>query len=351
MQNIIHVTGSYYEVGLQIGQNSKEAMHNIVQPLQRFQFLKKNYADCAALQKMKERAQTLFPKYCEELQGIADGAEMSFDDVFLWNCRGDLPKDKDDDIETAGCTDVLIAGKNGQGSIIAHNEDGNADFLEYSFIVDATYSEDGQEHRIESFAYPGLLIGHTFGVNSHGLVLTVNHLPWFEQREDVPRHFICRAILDCKTQKEAVAVIENYPSSGGFNYNIGQTGVETLLSVEAPTGSSETVIVTDRFTHANHCIAPAHATLSKDTQGSTMHRQQRAEELLPEIEPTIAGALSILFDRDDNDLPILRDASGVDKGVATIMTAVFTLQQDSVHWTIYNSATQSEMHTGRFDIL
>lgn len=348
MQKIIQVTGTYYEVGFQIGQNCKEAMHNILQSLQRFQFLKQNYADCTAVQKMKSRAQTLFPKYCEELQGIADGAEMSFDDIFLWNCRGDFPKDKDDDIETAGCTDVLIAGKNGQDSIIAHNEDGNADFLEHSFIVDATYSEDGQEHRIESFAYPGLLIGHTFAANSHGLVLTVNHLPWFEQREDVPRHFICRAILDCKTQQEALAVIKEYPSSGGFNYNIGQAGVETLLSVEAPTGSHETVKVTDRFTHANHCIAPAHGNLSQDTRGSTMHRQKRAEELLPSIAPTVEGALRILFDKDDKDLPILRDASGADKGVATIMTAVFTLNQQGVHWTVYNSKTQRPMHRGSF---
>jgi len=350
MQNIIHVIGSYYDVGIQIGQNSKQAMHDIVLPLQRFQFLKRNYADCAALQKMKHRVQTLFPKYCEELQGIADGANMSFDDIFLWNCRGDLPKDKDDDIETAGCTDVLIAGQNGQSSIIAHNEDGNADFLEHSFIVDATYSEDGKEHRIESFVYPGLLIGHTFAVNSHGLVLTVNHLPWFVQREDVPRHFVCRAILDCTTQQEAISVIEKYPSSGGFNYNIGQAGVKNILAVEAPSGSFEVVIVTERFTHANHCIASPHLELARDTQGSTIHRQKRAEELLPEIEPTVEGVLGILFDREDKDLPILRDASGADKGVATIMSAVFTLNKESVHWTVYNSKTLQAMHTGCFNV-
>ncbi|MDD9901863.1 MAG: C45 family autoproteolytic acyltransferase/hydrolase [Alphaproteobacteria bacterium] len=348
---VLHTSGTHHDVGLAMGQQGKDALHNIIFKLPRFQHLKQHYADSEDLRDMMKRAEETFPQYCDELRGIADGAGTSYEDIFLWNCRGDFPKEIGCTVETAGCTDILIAPQGEQkNGIIAHNEDGNTKLHGHCFVVHGHFNAKAEPHEIESFSYPGMLMGHTFAANSHGLALTINHLPWHTKTNGIPRHFICRAILDCKTKEEAVNIIKTHISSGSFNYNIGQAGENTILAIEAPSGTHKTVQVTDRFAHANHCIQPEQASLYPPVNGSTAHRQARADALLPHITPTEQDALGILFDKGDKDLPILRDASGPDTGVATLATAVFQLKQKSVSWTFYDSQTQQPVHKGQFSI-
>jgi hypothetical protein len=59
-----------------------------------------------------------YPQIWQELEGLAQGLEATVDQVFAWNCRGDLVRSTSD-----GCT--TVAGINAAGErIIAHNEDG-----------------------------------------------------------------------------------------------------------------------------------------------------------------------------------------------------------------------------------
>lgn len=344
----VRASGDHFAVGFKMGEQGKDALHNIVFKLPRFKYLKENWGTSEELHDMMHRTQSTFPQYFQEIEGIAAGADAAVEDIFLWNCRGDFPKEKANEIETAGCTDVLLAGKDGKSSTLAHNEDGNVKLKNYCFVVRAHFNKKAKSPDIESYAYPGMLMGHTFAANSHGLVLTINHLPLYNPTKGVPRHFISRAILDCATKEEALEVIRKHGSSGSFNYNIGQVGESTLLSVEAPSGSFKVTEVRDRFTHANHCVWPEHDALRPPVEGSTAHRQRRAEAILPQLTPNEAGAKKLLFDRSDADFPIMRDATGKDKGVATLATAVFRLNRKSVSWKFYGDDPDKAFRSGNF---
>src|SRR3546814_11987702 len=53
----------------------------------------------------KALTEARFPRYWQELQGLAAGLALPFDDVFAWNSRGDVWA-----LATDGCTTVLLPG-------------------------------------------------------------------------------------------------------------------------------------------------------------------------------------------------------------------------------------------------
>ena len=81
--------------------------------------------------------------YAEELRGLADGLDLPFDDVFAWNCRGDLWA-----MAPEGCTTVQIPGRDRR--IVAQNEDGLPGFAGRCFMV-----------RIERTGYPASSVSST----------------------------------------------------------------------------------------------------------------------------------------------------------------------------------------------
>lgn len=63
---------------------------------------------------MRAEVQRHYPHIWQELEGLAQGLEATVDQVFAWNCRGDLVRSTSD-----GCT--TVAGVNAAGErIIAH---------------------------------------------------------------------------------------------------------------------------------------------------------------------------------------------------------------------------------------
>lgn len=349
---VVEATGTNYEIGYEMGRHAKSSLHKIVVNLARFKQLKNDWGNSRRLNELMAKTKATFPDYYQELQGISDGSEMTLEDIFLWNCRGDFPKGVTENIETAGCTDVLLAKTdNRKAAIIAHNEDGNVKLGGHCFIVKARIkSKESKDKTIVSFAYPGLLMGHTFGVNSKGLVITINHLPWYKKIDGIPRHFIGRALLDCNEMEDAVRLLKSRRSTGSFNYNIGQAGRDYLLSVETPAGKSDVVKVTKQFAHANHYISPSHKSLLPEEKGSTYYRQKRADKLLQQNSLTASHALKVLFDNEDKAFPIFRNATGKDLGVKTLATAFFRINEGSVSWKFYNGNVQRPIYKGRFNV-
>lgn len=346
---IVEIEGNHYEVGVQLGQESRKALHEMVFNLSRFKFLKDQWQDTPRFRAMMASVQSAFPSYFDEMRGIADGAGVPAEDIFLWNCRGDFPDQPKDPVEAAGCTDVLMAGDPDAGipAILAHNEDADKSIGQHCFLAKLRFNHVAAPVTIESFLYPGIIMGNAFSMNSHGLVLTINHLPWHrEEPSGIPRHFICRAILDCETIEEALSVIRQNGSTGGFNYNLGQAGRKELFSVEAPSGSCKAVRVSQRFVHTNHCIQKEHQRISENARGSTVHRQHTAERKISSAAPDVSGALDILFDATDKDFPILRNGSVMDNGISTIATVVYQIGKKEVSYDVFTSGNREPVYSG-----
>ena len=74
-------------------------------------------------------ARSVFPEYVLELEGMARDAQVEYETLLIWNCRGDLPLSDDAIQESAkhspkGCTTLLYPAAKSSVAVIAHNEDG-----------------------------------------------------------------------------------------------------------------------------------------------------------------------------------------------------------------------------------
>ena len=286
----IAIRGSAFAVGQQLGAFGREAWQTKIRQTALWQTV-------AALktteqtQRMRAAVQAQFPLIWQELEGMAEGLQAPVDEVFAWNCRGDLVRSTSD-----GCT--TLAGRSAEGElIIAHNEDGFPQLREDCAIVSITPAVG---LAFTSFAYPGSLCGHTFAVNEKGIVNTVNNIRAVHRPDGMPRQILARASLNATTLEEAVTLLSATPRAGAFHHTLGQMGDSRLFSVEATGSGSSVLALSATSGHANHLIHPQLAAIEQIVTGSSGSRQRRLDAWLA-TDPPLDGvtAKAMLSDQQD----------------------------------------------------
>jgi hypothetical protein len=344
----LEVAGDAYQVGRGLGEAAVRTIREIVPQLARFQAIKRDWSGSDRLKALLGASREAFPDYVREIEGIADGAGADFDDIFLWNCRGDFPGGGDQSrAEEAGCTTVMVPARGDAPAIIAHNEDDQAE-LDGRCFVARVEPENGIG--FTSFYSPGLLPGHTFAVNDAGLVQTINHIRPLDQVAGIPRHIIARAVLGSPDLEAALAILRRPDRASGFHHNLGQAGCEGLLSVEAPASLCAVHRVTAAAVHSNHLVFPECADIDQEVANSSASRQRRAEALISQGALEGRDASVVLGDQADADLPICRKhRGGTDPGY-TLATAVFAVAGGRVDWRVHAHPLEAPEFRGTWQV-
>jgi hypothetical protein len=332
--------GDGFAVGQAIGRRGGRSVRDAAFHTAQFQALKP-WLGSDRLQALKAATLREFPRLFREIEGIAHGAGLPFDEIFLWNCRGDL-RDLDPALDDGGCTTVLLPGET---AIIGHNEDGGADLAGLCFLCDV---EPDEGVGFTAFCYPGMLPGHAFGVNRLGLVQTINNIRPHDLTIGVPRHVIARAVLDCRDLDAAVALLRRNDRASGFHHALAQAGDPRLLSVEAPASGCVVVEAPGPLAHANHLIAGLFGDLDQDCQPSSEARQARADGLIAAGAMVAGDPYAILFDRRNAALPILRDGREAGNDGYTLATMVFEITARAVDWTVSHGPDRAAVASGSY---
>jgi len=340
----IDIEGDAYEIGRTLGQAGAYAFRHVVPGIGRFQALQREWLGSDRVAALESAARQAYPEFVREIEGIAEGAGVAFEDVFLWNCRGDLPGGGDQShADSPGCTTLLLPSADGGPATIAHNEDDQAELDGYCALV-RVRPRHGTGYL--SFYSPCLLPGHTFGVNAAGLVQTINHIRPRDQRVGVPRHLVARAVLGATTLDAALEALARDDRASGFHHNLGQVGCERILSVEAPASRCSVQVVDRPRAHANHLVFVQNADIQQEVAPSSARRQQRAEALIESGTATGRGPLAVLGD-DAGELPICRKRRGGPDPGYTLATAVFRIGGEGVDWEVHEDPRQAPVHRGR----
>lgn len=322
----LHIEGTPFEVGQALGRFGAAALHRFAQTSPAWANVMR-WQGHARVAAMAALVRAHHPAIWQELQGLAEGLGMPLDEVFLWNCRGDLWAMAPD-----GCTTVqLPAGTNGAAPVVAHNEDGDPAFRGHCAI--AQVAVDGGA-RFASFVYPGSLPGHTFAATASGLVMTVNNLRALEVGTGLPRMVLTRALLDMPDVDAALAHLGAVPRAGGFHLTLAQAGRATITSVEFSDAVLSVQAVERPSVHANHMVHAAMAHRPQIVTGSSGQRQLRGDQLLRQHGAGPIDPLDILFDTGDARYPIHRDRADDSDHENTLATASFELGADHVEWAV-----------------
>lgn len=326
----LKASGSPFEIGLAMGQQGQDAVH---QHLVRSQIWAEltSEAHKSKVALMLQNTQTRFPAIYKELRGLAKGLALPLSDVAAWNCRGDLLASVPD-----GCTTVQNPGPEIR---ISHNEDGLPFFRGHCYVLDA---QPTQSAGFRGFCYPGSLAGHTFGWNDAGLVHAVNNLRLTKVEPTVPRMVLGRAVLGSASLNDAVHVLSHDPTCGGFHMSLAQAGQSQLFSVEYGRGTASVVEITTRNIHANHA-------LHLDQQGqlitqSSKDRQATGQRLVEDPE---TSDLDILRDISGPGLPIRRDDPRDPDDENTLATVTFAISTTGIDWAIYGEKDGAASYQGK----
>ncbi|MBP2170812.1 putative choloylglycine hydrolase [Erwinia toletana] len=335
----ITINGSAFAIGQRLGEFGRDAWHQKLTKTRLWQTVVAMQAS-EQLQTMRAAVIAQYPLIWQELEGMALGLEAPVNEVFAWNCRGDLLRSTSD-----GCT--TVAGSTVTGElIIAHNEDGFPQLRDDCALVSIMQDEGVG---FTSFVYPGSIPGHTFAVNEKGIVNTVNNIRALHRPAGFPRQVLARAALNASTLDEAVLQLKNHARAGAFHHTLGQTGDNRLFSVEATGSGCSVVEVKATMGHANHLIHPAMADVQQVVTGSSASRQAKLETLLTSHQRlSTEAAKTILSDQSNEALPIYRLSPEDPDDENTLATAVFTLNTRRIEWQIYGTDRHKAVHEGSF---
>jgi hypothetical protein len=316
-----------YQAGFILGEHSRKVMHNYVLHSKQWNLLK-NWIGSNELKKMESIARSVFPQYIEELIGIADGCNLPFSNIFLWNCRGDFYPLIND-----GCTSVFAPSM--ESLLIGHNEDGDPRFRNHWLI--SKREPEGSKLGYISFTYPASINGHAFALNSAGLIQVINNIRSLEYSIGVPRQLLSRAILDSCSLDDAISVIKSCDRSGSFHHLIAQVGHKEGLSIEYTPQTVSILPLHSVYGHANHFIHPRFDRAKQLITQSSAARQDCIDELFKNNPfPTSPNEIKrMLWSTANPDLPVYRSDPNDPDGENNLASVVFSLKSDTVFMNVY----------------
>lgn len=329
------ISGSPYDIGYGLGMLARPSMDAYMAQSSAWRAVSQ-WRGHAFVQSLRQAAEAMFPDHVAELDGMAAGLGWTAEDVFLWNCRGELIHNAPD-----GCT--TLAALTNDARFIAHNEDGDPYLRDKCSLVDVRPS--GKPGFI-SFYYPGSLPGHTFAVNRAGLVQAINNIRIRQPAIGVPRMILTRAVMDAASIDTALNLLSSVPRASGFHHTIGCVGDERLFSVEATVKRCSILEVTRLSGHANHLVHTGCDAEAQIVTGSSGDRQARLDQLLPAVgDISGVSVLQVLFDKAPKGLPIYRDDPADADEENTLATALFALTDGGVEFEVHQ---QGELRFKQF---
>lgn len=317
----IQLNGTHYEIGQALGQFGASAIHNYLLKSPTWAELSE-WRGSEKLASMQARVQQLFPDIWQEILGLAHGLDLSVEDTFMWNSRGDLWAMAPD-----SCSTVLQINPQPR---ITHNEDGDPGF--YGHCAVAQFKPDNST-AFSSFVYPGSIAGHTFAINEHQLTMTVNNVRALQTLAGVPRMVLCRAIMNCSTISEAVNLLNSHERAGAFHLNLGEAS-GAIHSVEFNQAAVSDQTISAPYFHANHAIHPTMRNYPQIITGSSGYRQIQGDDL---IHQKPLNPLAILGNDDHARFPIYRRETSDTDNENTIATADFYYSDQGVQWAVYDN--------------
>ena len=329
MISLIKVSGSPFETGRILGEFGAGAVHEHLLQTDAWATVVR-WRGSGRVAEMARLTQQMYPQIWEELQGLAEGLDVPFDDVFLWNCRGDVWA-----MAPEGCTTVQLPGA--EAKRIAHNEDGDPGFAGRCAIAECNIDGSSQ---FASFVYPGSIPGHSFAVTDAGLAMTVNNLRTLHVDAGLPRMVLTRALLSAQSADQAVALLRDSPRAGGYHLTLADRRSNDILSIEFCSHACSVRAIETPSVHTNHMIHPEMRDFPQITTGSSGYRQRRGNQVLREAarQDSILDPVSILRDTENAQFPIYRNDPRDDDNENTLATADIIVHEDRIDWQVYEYA-------------
>ncbi|XP_012233522.1 beta-alanyl-dopamine/carcinine hydrolase [Linepithema humile] len=353
---IIHVRGTHYEIGFDIGRTFAKMIQdfvNIYSPLNEIYLpLFTTEEGRKVYEETLDTVKKHFPQYVREIKGTADGANVPFYKLFLMHLDDIVPNVTGELQENAlpvGCS-TIICNQPGH-EILGHNEDALGQILNHWYLVSAHVIEAGhREEKFTSLSYAGFLPGYTMGYNQHGLVYSINTISAAVLRSGkIPRYFLTRALLGVENFVQAQQTLRNEGcgAAEGFSVNmtfLAQEGDRMFHNAEVGPAEPDaarsqlnilTVSPGENTSHCNKYLRLKVAEVKGMIITSSIRRMQAICKHPP--VKSRQNVIDILSDQTDDEFRVYQEINSNDR-IKTIATGIFDCIERT--WSIYTDRPQ-----------
>lgn len=292
---LVSVSGDPYEMGYQHGRAAGDQMRGFAAHLVRSSGQSRqtvlNAAAC-----FRPAFERFCPRLMPELEGLAAGADLPFEEALLLQVRGEVVPLLGD----TGCTTFAVEARHTTtgGILIGQTSDMEAELEEFFLVLRLT-PDDGPQILMWTFA--GQLGYH--GLNSLGVSHFANSVwggPEPSARPELdlqappyglPHYPIKRRLYECRTRAEVEALWNTLPVVSCGNYMVA-TGDPGIVDLEVtPAGFAALEPEGGYLAHANHFLSSAFRT--SDTDAASLPDSPRRQERMTELIREHLGRVSV----------------------------------------------------------
>lgn len=279
-----NLQGSPHEIGVQHGQHAKALVNKCISNYQLiFQVIGNASWDeiTSEAQKYLPAIEKHFPELVEEMQGVADGAEVDFLSILAINARSELLFSRKM-LRQDGCTSYGITAVKGGGStVIGQNWDFPEPTKEPLILLEI---EQKNKPKVLMITEAGIV--GKIGLNSAGVGICMNALMTDGAINGIPLHIAMRGVLDSATLNDALDKTATCDVASAINFVLADHEVGPV-NMEIIPGDYELTFPKDEFVvHTNHLASERLLNKTTDLNRTimldTFIRKYRAEKLLSE---------------------------------------------------------------------
>jgi isopenicillin-N N-acyltransferase-like protein len=269
----VHASGSPRELGRQYGSAVGPLAHEVLEL--RMGHSTKHAARSDVLRRALDYVpfvEAYAPELLEEVQGLAAGAELAFEEAFFLQVASELDRPADE-----GCS-AIGSAHTAAGPLVAQNWDTDPAYLGKEVVVHLTPDD---RPPLMMFA-PAGVIGY-IGLNAHGVGHANNTVYLGTREPGLTGYFVTRKLLGFATVREGLDWLRGIPLGSVASYMLGDAS-GTIVDIELSGGSFREI---DRRlqAHTNHYLraplpADSGATQAMVMKPDSLDRLARLEDLL-----------------------------------------------------------------------
>ncbi|WP_461210683.1 C45 family autoproteolytic acyltransferase/hydolase [Desulfocurvus sp. DL9XJH121] len=337
---VVELTGTPYEMGLAHGKAMKALIREFAASVtavhqENNSLLRVDASSLTALcRKNLGFMEKFSPDLVAEMCGIADGAELPFDDILYLNCFLELEDLRAPGLGARvlpdrlwGCTTFNVTG--------GASADGRA-YIGQTFDMEKYYEkflcllrvspEHGPRALVLSFA--GVL--GLVGMNSAGIGAVINKVVATDARPGVIYPFVMRKALAAERVGDALGAMIFSPRATGINYQLAGDGV--AFCAETSAARYELLPIDGAIAHTNHYVGGRMRDFETPgwlSHGGSMVRKQVADAFLARHRGGLTPELLKELTRDHTNHPSCICAHGFPgEGENTAFHTVFGVVMD-----------------------
>ena len=279
---LVEVQGTHREMGCQVGEACREQVQHSIENAhilidQSYSTLELTWQG-ATIQSRKYLpfAEERYPQYVDEMRGIADGANVSFDDVMVLNAMEAVTMDA---LHLTRCTSMAVnEQRTADGHVLAgHNEDWVPEDENDVYVISAKPRNDPP---FLAMTYGGLL--PNVGFNAYGIAQLIDSVYPNDSRIGIPRLVVSRAVLASRRLSGAIGRTLISHRAAGYNHLLVHESGE-IYSVEVSSRKFDILHGTDGYmVHTNHYLSQTMKEIENEPEEliSSRVRYFRANRLL-----------------------------------------------------------------------